>query len=216
MSNNGNNELKAQALAKKSYKKEAIIALINLALAASSIFLFQDWIDLVSTLEPRQMYLNFAGVAMVGVTLFIAVTFYGRGLGNNIKRALVTFGSAAIAVTLLYFAVETEADMVYPAGGLALVFIAFYMLSLSTDTLNLSGIIALTMAIATAILLAKKFGYLADWGEVGTASKWGMFIILFWGGVWPHLRSFAHGIKGVNKDGGYGDGNDGDGDTGDE
>lgn len=200
---------------KKSYKKELAIGLVNLVLAWISVFLFEYWFKAVGDLEPLRMALNLGVIVMSTITLFVAVTFYGRGTRNNLYRVVLTFGLAAATLTLIYFSGNTPEEMIYPFGGLSLVLIAFYMLSLSTDTLNLSGIVALSMVLATIILMSKKFEWI-DWAMTGELSKYAVFIILFWGGVWPHFRSFMHGIKGTNRDGGGGDPHDRDGDTSDE
>jgi len=103
------------------------------------------------------------------------------------------------------------------------VFIAFYMLSVGAGSMNLVGIIATAMVLGGTIGFLKMKDYI-DWGMTGELSKWGIFIILLIGGVWPHFRRWMHGVTGVNKDGGGfgsddsegGDDGDGDGDTGDE
>jgi len=206
-------------------KKEVKIAGINLFLAAVSVFLFDYWFGMVSKLSAVQMAENFGVVFLAGATLFVGKTFYGKGTANNLKKTLYTTLLAASTVGLMLYT-ALSLNIVYPLSGAILIFIAFYMLSLSASTMNLVGIISAAMIIATGIGYLKMNEHI-DWIMAGTLSKWGIFIILFIGGVWPHVRRSMHGISGVNKDGGGfgssddddsegGDEGDGDGDTGDE
>ena len=213
--------MKAQAVKVKD-RKELWVGLINLALAGISVFLFEYWFTVVTALETAQMWKNFGVIFGATATLFVGKTFYGKGLMNNIKKGLLTFGLAALTIALMLYSAPTEAEAVYPLTGLALVLIAFYMLSLSFSTLTLIGIVGVGMLMYGSIAYAKLYGYI-DWSMAGELSKWAMFIILFWGGVWPHFRKYSHGVTGVNKDGGGfgsseydGDAGDGDGDTGEE
>jgi len=205
-----------------SYKKELSIAGVNLFLAAISVFLFDYWFGLVSELPALQMAMNFGVVFLAGATLFVGKTFYGKGTINNIKRTLYTTLLASSTVGLMLYTGLTL-NIFYPLSGAILIFIAFYMLSLSASTMNLVGIIATAMVFATGIGYL-KMNDLIDWDMTSILSKVGIFIILFIGGVWPHFRRWMHGVSGVNKDGGGfrsddgddGDASDGDGDTGDE
>ena len=205
-----------------SYKKELSIAGVNLFLAAISVFLFDYWFGLVSELPALKMAMNFGVVFLAGATLFVGKTFYGKGTINNIKRTIYTTLLASSTVSLMLYTGLTL-NIFYPLSGAILIFIAFYMLSLSASTMNLVGIIATAMVFATGIGYL-KMNDMIDWDMTSILSKVGIFIILFIGGVWPHFRRWMHGVSGVNKDGGGfrsddgddGDASDGDGDTGDE
>jgi len=184
-----------------SHKRELLIGMINLALAGISVFLFEYWFNVVSNLEMNQRLMNFGVVLGTIVTLYVGKTYYGKGTMNNIKKILITFFLAISTVALALFSVNSPNDIVYPLSGLSLVLVAFYMLSLSASTLNLIGIVGISMVSGGIIAYLKMFDKI-DWATVGVLSKWSVFIILFIGGVWPHFRKFFHGVTGVNKDGG--------------
>lgn len=204
------------------WNKEIKTALINLALAGISVFLFDYWFGLVSDLPMIPMIENFGVVVLGTATLFVGKTFYGKGTVNNLMKIIYTVGLAILTVSLMLYTGLTLSIM-YPLSGAILTFITFYMLSLSANTLNLVGMVAMAMVIGTGIAWMKIQDYIL-WDTTGTLAKWGVFLILFTGGVFPHLRRYAHGITGVNKDGGgfgssgdtEGDDGDGDGDTGEE
>jgi hypothetical protein len=206
----------------KSYKKELGIGLVNLVLAGISIFVFDYWFELVSQLPALQMAENFGVVVLGGLTLFVGKTFYGKGTINNMKKIFYTTALAVATVALMLYTALTL-SIFYPLSGAVLVFITFYMLSLSAATMNLVGIIAMAMIFGTGIAYMNIKDYIG-WEMTGTLTKVAMFLILFIGGVWPHFRRWMHGVTGVNKDGGGfgsddsegGDEDDGDGDTGDE
>lgn len=203
------------------HKKELAIGLVNLTLAFVSVFVFEWWFKKVSSLDTTNMIENFGVVFLAITTLFVAKTYYGKGVMNNIKRVLITTGLAAATIGLLAFSVKVPSDIVYPLGGIALVLVVFYMLSLSLSTLNLAGIIGIGMVLMGGIAVSYHLNYI-ELGTAGNLTKWSAFVILLIGGVWPHFRKALHGITGVNKDGGGfgndsdGDPDDGDGDTGDE
>jgi len=202
------------------HKKELVIALVNLSLALISVFVFEWWFNQVSQLDSTKMIENFGVIFLAVSTLFVAKTYYGKGTMNNIKRVLITVGLASTTLGLLAYSIEVPSDIFFPLSGIALVLVVFYMLSLSLSTLNLTGIIGISMVFLGSIVYLLKIDQI-DWSMAGTMTKWTAFIILFIGGVWPHFRKGLHGITGVNKDGsGFsgneGDEGDGDGDTGDE
>jgi len=207
---------------KNGYKKELGIAFVNLALAFISVFVFDYWFGKVTELSWLQMAENFGVVFLGATTLFVGKTFYGKGTINNLKKIIYTaFLAIATVALMLYTALAL--NIMYPLSGAILVFIAFYMLSLSASTMNLVGIISTAMILGTGIAFMKMKDVI-DWGTTGLLAEFAMFLILFIGGVWPHFRRWMHGVTGVNKDGGGfgsddsegGDEGDGDGDTGDE
>jgi len=204
-----------------SYKKELGIGLTNLTLAGVSIFVFDYWFSKVSQLPVLEMAENFGVVFLGAMTLFIGKTFYGKGTINNMKKIFYTTVLAVMTVALMLYTGLTL-NILYPLSGAVLVFIAFYMLSLSASTMNMVGIVSTAMVLGTGIGYLNMKEYI-DWAMTGTLAKVAMFLILFIGGVWPHFRRWMHGVSGVNKDGGGfgsdsegGDEGDGDGDTGDE
>jgi len=207
---------------KNGYKKELGIGLVNLVLAGISIFVFDYWFSMVTQLPYLQMAENFGVVFLGATTLFVGKTFYGKGTINNVKKIFYTTALAVATVALMLYTALTL-NILYPLSGAVLVFIAFYMLSLSASTMNMVGIIATAMVFGATIGYLNMKDYI-DWDTTGTLAKVAMFLILFIGGVWPHFRRWMHGVTGVNKDGGGfgsddsegGDEGDGDGDTGDE
>lgn len=220
-------EIKEQ---KKAFSKNLIVIGVNFLLAGISIYAFEFWFRHLFTdqsLSALQIAENIGIVLLTALTYFVGKTFYTKGVINNIKKILITFALAASVLGLMLLSVygETGIDqssVVYPLSGIVVVSIAFYMLSLTAGTLNIIGIVALTMFFGAFIAFAKLFGWI-DWEWVGTLSKVAIFVILFFGGTWAQIRLFLHGVRGVNKDGGgfgssdnNGDAGDGDGDTGDE
>jgi len=216
-------EIKEQ---KKSNNKNLIVIGVNLILALISIYAFEFWGKSLfkDDLTIMQIIYNIGIVVLTALTYFVAKTYYTKGVMNNIKKIFITFMLGAAVLGLMLLSVNGEhgivpADMVYPISGIVVVSIAFYMLSLTAGTLNMMGIIGLSIFFGAFISFAKLFGWI-DWTWVGHLSKLAIFVILFFGGTWAQIRSYLHGIRGVNKDGGYGentgDDNDGDGDTGDE
>ncbi len=204
-----------------SYKKELGIGLVNLTLAGVSVFVFDYWFSKVSQLPVLEMAENFGVVFLGAMTLFIGKTFYGKGTINNMKKIFYTTVLAVMTVALMLYT-GLNLNILYPLSGAVLVFIAFYMLSLSASTMNMVGIVSTAMVLGTGIGYLNMKEYI-DWAMTGTLAKVAMFLILFIGGVWPHFRRWMHGVSGVNKDGGGfgsdsegGDEGDGDGDTGDE
>lgn len=208
---------------KKVNKKNLIVIGVNLLLSLISIYVFEFWFRSLfeNGLTTVQIIENVAVVVLTALTYFVGKTFYTKGVFNNIKKIFITFALAASVLGLMLLSVTTPSDMVYPLSGIVVVSIAFYMLSLTAGTLNMIGIVGLTLFFGAPIAFAKLFGWI-EWDTVGQLSKLGIFTILFFGGTWAQIRSYLHGIRGVNKDGGgfgsdnNGDAGDGDGDTGDE
>ena len=209
-------------------KKEIGIGLANLTLAGISVYVFDYWITSVAELSWGVMLLNFLVVIGAIFTLFVGKTFYGKGTINNGKKIVYTFGLGAGTIALMLFTSQFT-GIGYPLSGLILVMIAFYMLSVSANTLNIIGMVSMSMVLFGFVAWMNMQGYIG-WAWTGYLSEASVFTILFWGGVWPHFRRAMHGVHGVNKDGGGfgsddsgdeddsegGDGGDGDGDTGDE
>ena len=214
---------------KKVNNKNLIVIGVNFMLALISVYVFEYWAKNLfhGTLTTLQIAENIGVVVLTALTYFVGKTYYTKGVLNNIKKILITFLLAAAVLGLMLLSVNgahglVPADMVHPLSGIIVVSIAFYMLSLTAGTLNIIGIVALTMFFGAFISFAKLFGWI-DWGWVGHLSKLAVFVILFFGGTWAQIRMYLHGVRGVNKDGGgfggsdnNGDAGDGDGDTGDE
>jgi len=190
---------------------------INLILALISVYLFEFWFKEVINLEDMMQKLTNMGVVILTAsTYFVANTYYIKGVANTAKKIFILVFLAIVTIGLMLLSVKVPADVIYPFSGVILVSIAFYMLTLSAGTLNTIGMIGLALILATPIAFLKWFGYI-DWAMVANLSKFALFVILFLGGTWSHIRSAIHGIRGVNPTGGgVGDEGDGDGDTGDE
>ena len=184
----------------KSYKKELSVAGVNIVLAIISVYLFDYWFKMVNQLPAIQMAENFGVIVLGASTLFVGKTFYGKGTINNIKKIAYTSILAIMTVALILYTSLTL-NLMFPLTGIILVFISFYMLSLSISTMNLVGIISAAMVSVTAIAYMKMKDFI-DWGMTGELIKITIFFILFIGGVWPHFRRWMHGVSGVNKDGG--------------
>jgi len=208
---------------KKVNRKNLIVILINFALAAISVYLFEFWFRRLFTegrLDTLQIAENIGVVVLTALTYFVGKTYYTKGVMNNLKKIIITTMLGASVLGLMLLSVKTPADTIYPISGMIVVSIAFYMLSLTAGTLSTIGIVALSLLFGAPIAFGKMFGWF-DWHTVGTLSKLGIFIILFFGGTWAQIRMYLHGVRGINKDGGgfgsdNGDAGDGDGDTGDE
>ncbi len=194
---------------------------VNLLLSLISVYLFEYWFDKVMTLESLQLAENLGVVGLVASMFFVGKTFYTKGVWNNFKQITIMIFLGAAALGLMLLSLKSLGDAVYPASGILLVGIAFYMISLSSGTLNLVGIAGLALIFATPISIAKWFGHIS-WSTTGELAQFAIFVILFLGGTWAHIRAYLHGVRGTNKDGGgyggdnNGDAGDGDGDTGDE
>jgi len=210
---------------KKVNKKNLIVILINFALAAISVYLFEFWFRRVfaeGALNTAQIAENIGVVVLTALTYFVGKTYYTKGVMNNLKKIIITAMLGASVLGLMLLSVKVPVDMVYPISGMIVVSIAFYMLSLTAGTLNTIGIVALSLLFGAPIAFGKMFEWF-DWHMVGVLSKFAIFIILFFGGTWAQIRMYLHGVRGVNKDGGgfgssdnNGDDGDGDGDTGEE
>ncbi len=190
---------------------------VNIILALVSVYLFEIWFQKVIALDSTfQKLANIAVVILTALTYFIGKTYYIKGVMNTAKKIFVLLVLAATTLGMMLLSVKVPADIVYPFGGIILVSIAFYMLSLTAGTLNTVGMIGLTLLFATPIAFLKWFDKIG-WGMVGELGQFALFVILFLGGTWSQIRAVIHGIRGVNADGsGFGDDGDGDGDTGNE
>ncbi len=202
------------ATPKSSTKNWQMIA-INLTLSLISVYLFEFWFKKVMHLENTlQISTNIAVALLTAITYFVAKNYYIKGVMNTAKKIVTLLLLSVVIVGLMLLSVKTPADIIYPFSGVILVSIAFYMLSLTAGTLNTIGMIALALILATPIAFLKWF-HTIEWGMVVELGQFALFIILFLGGTWSHIRSAIHGIRGVNPTG-VGDEGDGDGDTGDE
>ena len=198
--------------------KHILKIVVNFILALISVYLFEFWFKhlLHSNLTKLQISANIGAVIMVFLTYFVANSFYTKGVLNNLKKILITVIMAAIVLGLMALAVRDVSDTIYPASGVIIASIAFYMLSLSTGTLGAVGLIALSIILFAPIMFAVIFKYISIHGAINLI-KISIFLILFIGGTWAEIRFLIHGIRGTNKDSGnLGDENDGDGDTGSE
>ena len=198
--------------------KHIVKIVVNFILALISVFLFEYWFKhlMHSNLTTFQQIANIGAVIMVFLTYFVANSFYTKGVLNNLKKILTTIIMAAIVLGLMALSVKDIHDIIYPASGVIIASIAFYMLSLSTGTLGAVGIIALIIILLTPIMFGVMFKYISIHTAV-ILIKVSLFLILFVGGTWAEIRFLIHGIRGTNKDSGnFGDENDGDGDTGSE
>ena len=196
------------------------VILINVMLAAVSVYLLRFWVIRVSSLDWFILIMNFLIVILLPITYFIGQTYYNKGTGNSAKKAGLLILLSVIIIGLMLLSVKVPSDMVYPLSGAVIVTIAYYMLSLSAATLGSMGLI-ITGIVSTASISFGLWFKTIGWGAAGYLSLLAVFVILFLGGVAPHIRAYAHGIRGVNKDGGgfggnTGDRNDGDDDTDDE
>jgi len=197
--------------------KPAIQIGVNLALSFIAIYVFEFWIKRVIALPMNQAALNIASVILTLSMFFVGKTFYDKGLANNLKKAslMILLGGGAIVLMLLS-STKIE-DIAYPFGGFILASIVFYMVSLSTVTINLTGMIGIFMLLLIPVAFLVKFQNITIPIAL-ELSEFIAFSVLFFGGTWAEIRAFLHGIRGVNNDGsGYnGDPSDGDNDTGDE
>lgn len=197
---------------------------VNFVLSAIAVYALTFWYNEVRTLEPLKQGLNLGAVFMIVALVFTATTYFSKGTWNVIKKAIILILMSAITVALVFFSVEVVEDIIYPASGILVAGIGYYMFSLSSHTLRASGITFIIVVISIIILLTYKFvpGLTGD--QIKDMIKLGVFLMLYLGGTWAHLRNAWHGIKGVNSDGGgfghdgaeAGDSSDGDGDTGHE
>ncbi len=198
--------------------KHIVKIVVNFILAIVSVFLFEYWFKhlLHSNLTTLQQAANIGAVIMVFLTYFVANSFYTKGVLNNLKKIVTTLIMAAIVLGLMALSVKDIHDIIYPASGVIIASIAFYMLSLSTGTLGAVGIIALIIILLAPIMFGVMFKYITMHTAV-ILIKVSLFLILFVGGTWAEIRFLIHGIRGTNRDSGnFGDENDGDGDTGSE
>lgn len=197
-------------------KNPAIKIGVNLILAIIAVYALEFWVKNLLTLPMVQVAENIGAAALTLLMLFIGKTYYTKGTMNNIKKTILMVILAVAAVALMLLSVKTPADLVYPVSGLIIVGVAFYMLSLSTQTLTLNGIIWVSMVLGFGIAALKWFNYIST-DTVWTLSKITVVAVLFLGGTWAEIRAFINGIRGVNSDGGFddntGDPYDGDGDA---
>ncbi len=193
-----------------------LIIAVNLILSLISVYLFEFWFKQVITLDTPQLIENLAVVVLTVITYFVGKTYYIKGVMNTAKKIFILVLLSVAILALMLLSVKVPADMIYPFSGVVIVSVAFYMLSLSAGTLNTIGLVAMTLLLAAPIAFLKWFNVIG-WPMVGELGELAVFIILFLGGTWSHLRALFHGIRGVNDDnGGFGDDADGNGDTGNE
>lgn len=203
----------------KKHMKYIGIILINVGLAYAAVYLLEFWVRKVIELDALHIAENLAIAVLTPITYFIGQTYYTKGTTNVLKK-IITLILLSAAIVGLMLTASLNSSFVYPLSGVIVASVSYYMLSLSASTLGSLGMVGFGVISTFAI----SFGLLFDkieWGTAGILAKLAVFGILFWGGVVPHIRNYAHGIKGINKDGGgfgggAGDANDGDGDTGDE
>ena len=184
----------------------------NLALAGTSVYLFDYWYDKVVELPAMQMSLNLTLVFLLALTYFVGKTYYTRGTINIGKQVITLLFMGVGVLALMYFAVKTEGDVIYPLSGVAIISIGFYMLALSAGTMGAGGILAMSLGFASLIMFANMFGYIG-WNGTGELAQFGVFSVLFVGGTWSHISHYLFGVKGTQEQRGFGDAGDGDGDT---
>jgi len=192
-------DTQSQAISNKHH----IMIGVNFVLALISVYLFEFWFNRTLTLESLQMVENFAVVFLTAVTYFIAKTYYNKGVVNTFKKIAILVTLFLTIIGLMLLSVSTPSDIIYPLSGIIIISIGFYMISLSSGTINSGGMVGLSLIIATPIIFLKYFGVI-EWGMVSTLSKFGVFLILFIGGTWAELRAIIHGIRGTNSDSGFG------------
>lgn len=197
---------------KKASAKNWFGIFANFILAYIAVYAFEFWYDKVIELDLWLMLGNFTVVGLLAITFFIAATAYTRGTVNKAVLWLTLIVMAAVIIGLMLLVSPTEKDFLFPFSGVLIVMIGFYMLYLSTDTMEPVGIFAMIILFWGGIFFAKYFG-LIDWSWVAELSQLAVFCILFFGGTWAKLRYAMHGITGVNKDGGHGDSSDGSGEA---
>lgn len=185
---------------KKSGSKHYLMIIINLVLASASVYLFEFWFQKTIQLETLKMLENMGVALLTAIAYFIAKTYYSKGGMNAFKKTMILLTLFVMIMSLMLFSVTEPKDIFFPLSGVVIVSIAFYMLSLTTGTLNSAGIMGLSLIFAVPIVFGKFFGYI-DWPMVAHASKFAVFAILFIGGTWAELRSMWHGIRGTNPDG---------------
>ena len=207
------------------FNKDLIAFLISVALAVASVFLIGPWIDSVMLLDWQAVGLIFTSSLTTFITYYIAKTHYSKGSMNVLKKifwvsffAVLTVG-LALGSTMVMGGVASIVSLTYALTGIFIVSVIFYMVSLSSETLGLLGMAALSIFLGSLIAGGSFYGYLGHEATLW-ALQGALLIILAVGGVFAKWRMYLHGIRGVNNDGGfkspddYGDGNDGDGDTG--
>jgi len=201
-------------------KKPIIQIAVNLILSLMAVYLFEVWIKRVWHLPPLQTAYNIGAIVLTFAMFFVGKTYYTKGVLNNLKKIIIMVLMAVGVLGLMLLSSTRIEDVVYPLSGFFLSGIVFYMISLSTVTINLTGMIWIFMVLLIPVAFLQWFGKIT-FSTASETAQFIMFIVLFFGATWAEIRAYIHGIRGVNRDGGgagdnNGDPRDGDGDTDDE
>ncbi len=199
---------------RKYFNKDLVPFLITAALAGASVYLIGPWIDNIMLLETATMIYNFAAAIAAGITFFVAKTHYDRGGWNVFWKIIGVTGLATLTVGFILLA-SMHTSILYPLAGVFIVIVTFYMVSLSSVTMGLGGIIGAVIVFGAGIAYGLLHGIILQATAIILA-KLLVLGILVLGGVAAKFKMYLHGIQGVSNNGGFGDINDGNGDTGNE